>query len=335
MTAIVLGALAGTAMGYALQRGQLCFHAVWSGALQRSYGLARAWLFGVMIGAVGLTAVYASDAWGQLNDGLAFRPARNVVGGLLIGIGMVIALSCTSGLFFKLGAGMLGALAGIAAWALGDGWVGPALRDRVSDRTVLEGGEGATVPGWLGVPRWSVAVPLALVVGALLFARGGARRDAPAKSWQWGWPVAGIGLGVALVVGWVLAGIGDASFGPSTVGAVSRWVDGDPNDWLVAFVGFLVAGAFIAARMRGGWWLRGEVAARIGGLAAGGLLLGAGGQVGGGCNLGHGLSGVAQLNVSSWVVVISIMTGIGMTRMVWSAIATRAPRAPELGPVTP
>jgi hypothetical protein len=31
-------------------------------------------------------------------------------------------------------------------------------------------------------------------------------------------------------------------------------------------------------------------------------------------NLGHGLSGVAQLNVSSWVVVVSIVAGIGLTR---------------------
>ncbi len=335
MTAIVMGALAGTAMGFVLQRGQLCFHAVWSGVLQRSFGLARAWLLGVMIGAVGLTVVYASDAWGQLNQGLAFRPARNVVGGLLIGIGMVIAVSCTSGLFFKLGAGMIGALAGIAGWALGDGWVGPALRDRVSDRTLLDGGEAGTIPGWLGVPRWIVAVPLALLVTGLLFARSGARRDAPARIWQWGWPIAGAGLGVALVLGWVLAGIGDVSFGPSTVGAVRRWVDGNPNEWLTTFVGFLAVGALVAARRRGGWWLRGEVATRVVGLAVGGLFLGAGGQVGGGCNLGHGLSGVAQLNVSSWVVVISIMTGIGITRIIWSAVATRAPRAPELGPVTP
>lgn len=321
-------------MGYVLQRGQLCFHAAWSGLLQRSYGLARAWLLGVAVGVLGLTIVFALGPWDQLDQGLAFRPVRNVVGGLTIGVGMVVALSCTSGLFFKLGGGMIGAAVGIVGWAIGDGWVGARLRDELPDSTALSGGEGATIPGWLGVSRWVVAIPFVIVVVALLFRRRGARRDAPARSWQWRWPVAGVGLGLALVAGWILAGVADASFGPSTVGAVGRWVDGDPNDWLTAFVGFLAVGAVVAARTGGGWWLRKEQLARLAGLAVGGLLLGSGGQIGGGCNLGHGLSGVAQLNVSSWVVVASIIAGIALTRAVAAAVMHRAPRAPELGPVT-
>jgi len=47
-------------------------------------------------------------------------------------------------------------------------------------------------------------------------------------------------------------------------------------------------------------------------VAVGGFLLGAGGWIAGGCNLGHGLSGAAQLNVSSWVVVASMAAGVGL-----------------------
>ncbi len=49
----------------------------------------------------------------------------------------------------------------------------------------------------------------------------------------------------------------------------------------------------------------------------------------------HGVTGVAQLNVSSWVAVIRIIVSIGITGMVWSAVVARAPRAPEFGPVGP
>ncbi len=206
------------------------------------------------------------------------------------------------------------------------------MRDRIADNTVLESGPGATVPGWLGVNRWIVVIPLVLVVVALLFARRGASRDGPGHSWQWAWPAAGVGLGIALIIGWVLAGIGDASFGPSTVGTVSRWVDGDPNLWIIGFVVFIVAGATVAARTSGATWVRGETALRYVGLGTGGLLLGVGGQVGGGCNLGHGLSGVAQLNVSSWVVVASIIVGIALTRAAWRAVARSVPRPVEWGP---
>ena len=44
--------------------------------------------------------------------------------------------------------------------------------------------------------------------------------------------------------------------------------------------------------------------------------MGAGGWIGGGCNLGHGLSGVAQLNVSSLVVVVCMAAGVLGTRAV-------------------
>lgn len=334
MTLFVTGALAGLLMGFVLERGQLCFHATWSGLLAREYGLARAWLLGVMIGVVGLATIYSLDVWPQLNEGLAFRPARNIAGGLIIGAGMVIAITCASGLFFKLGAGMLGALVGVAGWALGDGWVGAPVRDRISDDTVLDSGASATIPGWLGVNRWFIVVPVVALVVALLFARRGATRDRPGREWQWAWPLAGMALGVVLVAGWVLAGVGNGAFGPSTVGTVSRWVDGDPSWWIIGFVAFIVAGSNIAARTAGVTWIRGETLPRYVGLGVGGLLLGVGGQVGGGCNLGHGLSGVAQLNVSSWVVVAAVIVGIATTRAVWKAVAHSLPRPAEWAPAT-
>jgi len=331
MLLFVTGAVAGLVMGFVLERGQLCFHATWSGLLAHHYGLARAWLLGVMIGVVGLATIYSLDAWPQLNDGLAFRPARNIAGGLIIGVGMVIAVTCASGLFFKLGAGMLGALVGVAGWTLGDGWVGAPVRDTISDTTVLEGGSAATIPGWLGVNRWFVVVPVVAVVIGLLFGWRGASRDRPGRASQLAWPPTGVGLGVALVAGWALAGIGDGGFGPSTVGTVSRWVDGNPSWWIIGFVGFIVVGSAIAAGTSGATWVRGETLPRYAGLGLGGLLLGVGGQVGGGCNLGHGLSGVAQLNVSSWVVVASVIVGIAVTRAVWKTVARSVPRPVEWG----
>jgi hypothetical protein len=325
---IVGGAVAGLALGYVLQRCQLCFHATFAGLYERRTGLFRAWLLGVAIGAVGLSVIYAVDAWPQLNDGLSFRPVHNIAGGLLIGAGMVVAVSCVSGLYFKLGAGMLGALVGLAGWATGE----LLARDieLPGDSTVLTGDEG-TIPAVLGVPRAVVAVPLlALVVWYLWRSREAVAP--PTRSWQWNWPVAGVALGGVLVVAWITAGVAESDFGPSTVGAVSSIADDEPKWWLLAFLVGLVPGAFLAARTAGGLWVRGESGMRYGQLAVGGALLGAGGIIGGGCNLGHGLSGVAQLNVSSWVVVASIIAGIGLTRAVRSRLFSSPPPVPvELG----
>ena len=39
----------------------------------------------------------------------------------------------------------------------------------------------------------------------------------------------GIALGIATIIGWVLAGVGGVSFGPSTIGAVTAASAGRPN----------------------------------------------------------------------------------------------------------
>lgn len=107
IAAVSTGALAGVAMGYVLQRGQLCFHSAIRNSLERRFLLARGWALGVALASAGLALLPAAGT-DRLNHGLAFRQVANVVGGLVIGVGMVVARSCVSGLFYKLGSGMLG-----------------------------------------------------------------------------------------------------------------------------------------------------------------------------------------------------------------------------------
>lgn len=307
---VATGALAGLLMGYVLQRGQMCFHSAVGTSLDGRFLLARGWALGVALASVGLALLFLLPGTSELNQGLAFRPVANVAGGLIIGSGMVVATSCVSGLFYKLGSGMLGALVGLAGWATGELL---ARQLSVPGPTLLPGGEGATIPGLLGVPRLVVATLLLVVVVVALWRRPG--RESPAQHWQWGWRRMGVGLGVAISAGWALAALGDSSFGPSSVGAVASVADGSPNYWLITFLLGVVAGGALSARTAGGFWLRGEEPVRYAQLAVGGLLLGAGGWIAGGCNLGHGLSGVAQLNVSSVVVVVAMVAGVWVTRL--------------------
>ncbi len=299
------GALAGIVMGYVLQRGQLCFHSAIRGALDGRLLLARGWALGVSLASVGLALLFLLPGTSGLNQGLALRPVANVAGGLIIGIGMVVARSCVSGLFYKLGWGMLGAVVGLIGWAAGELI---ARQLTLPGPTVLAGGEGATIPGLLGVPRLVVSVLLLLGVVIALRLRPG--HESPLHEWQWGWREIGLGLGVAITGGWALAALGGSSFGPSSVGAVASIAGGSPNHWLIAFLLGIVPGGTVASRTAGGFQIRGESPVRYAQLAAGGLLLGAGGWIAGGCNLGHGLSGVAQLNVSSLVVVAAMVIGV-------------------------
>lgn len=263
----------------------------------------KAWLLGAGVAAVGLALLDLFGPW-TMSDALPLRPVGNIVGGLVFGLGMAVAASCVSGLFYKLGAGMVGAVVGLAGWAGGELAAG---RVRLGGDRLLPGRE--TLPTLLGVPRIAVAaVVLAVVVLALALTR----RDRPAHRWQWSWPIAGIALGVAATWTWVTAGATGAGFGASTTGAVAGIASGSPNWWQVTFLVALVPGGTIAARTSGGWWLRGETRVRYLQLAAGGFLLGAGSRLAGGCNLGHALSGVAQLNLSSLLVVAAMITGVAV-----------------------
>ena len=317
LIAIVTGGAAGAGMGYVLMRAQLCFHAAISNGLDARTTLARGWTLGVALAACGLSVLLLLPGTEDLNRGLAFRPVANVVGGLVIGAGMVVAQSCVSGLFYKLGSGMVGAAVGLVGWAVGEL---SARELTLPGPTLLSGGPEATLPGLLGLPHLLVAVGLLAVV--LLVLRRGVV-EPPTERWQWGWRTTGLALGVVVTGGWALAAVGGATFGPSTVGAVASISDGAVDTWLVAFLLGIVAGAFAAARTAGGWWLRGEEPVRYAQLVTGGFLLGAGGWIAGGCNLGHGLSGAAQLNVSSFVVVAAMVAGVALARRV-RALARRA-----------
>lgn len=317
LTGVGAGLLAGVLLGVVLQRGQLCFHSMFAGAWEGRRGLLRSWLLGVAVASVGLAVLFATPLADGLSTGLPFRPVANVVGGLVIGVGMAVARSCVSGLFYKLGEGMLGALVGLVGWSAGELL---ARQITLPGPTVLPGGDGGTIPGILGVPRLLVALVFLVVVGAALIQRR--RSTGPTRAahgWQWTGVRLGLALGLVVVAGWGLAALGGVSFGPSTVGASAGIASGSPNPWLLAFLPGLTLGALLAARRAGALWVRGEQPVRYGQLALGGLLLGAGGWIAGGCNLGHGLSGVAQLNVSSWVVVAAMAVGVGLTRRLVTA----------------
>lgn len=311
MLTVVTGLLAGALLGAVLQRGGLCAHATsrtwWTG----DPALARDWLVGVLVAAVGFAVLLALPVGDGLNRGLALRPVGNVVGGLLIGVALVVARSCIGGLFFKLGAGMVGALVGLVGWAGGEL---AARQVDVPGPTVLGGGLDGTIPGVLGLPRLLVAVVL-LGVLLLVLRRAGARPGGTA--WA---------LGAAITGVWLLAAVGDSSFGASSVGAVASVADGDPNTWLIAFLAGLVVGGFAAARAGRTFRLRGEHPVRYLQLLVGGFLLGAGGWIAGGCTLGHGLSGASQLNVSSWLVVGAALLGVGAALRVQRLVVHRAAR---------
>ncbi|NJN82901.1 MAG: YeeE/YedE family protein [Caldilineaceae bacterium] len=129
---------------------------------------------------------------------------------------------------------------------------------------------------------------------------------------------------LVIVVAWPLARIGGSNYTYGTSGvptAIYTWlVDGiAPPIWIPLSLVSLVPGALVAAWLAGTLWVRGDSLARYGQLAAGGLLMGVGAAISGGCNLGHSLVGVPLLSLGSITTTLSMALGVFIAHRIWQA----------------
>jgi uncharacterized membrane protein YedE/YeeE len=99
--------------------------------------------------------------------------------------------------------------------------------------------------------------------------------------------------------------------------------------WRLPLLAGLTLGGFLSAALGGGWtptWDLGVFDERIGAGAlvktawmfAGGLLIGVGTRMGGGCTSGHGIFGLSNLEMPSLITTLSFMAGgVAATNLVY------------------
>ena len=312
---ILLAVLAGLGVGYIFERGDFCFHSTWRGfgRRPRQLDLFRAYLLTLLIS---IPLVQGMIALGWITPWIPpFAWRANLVGGLIFGVGMVVSASCITGLFYKLGHGMAGVLVGLIFWALGDiaTYLGPLhpWRGALQAGAITVDGESATVINRFGLVG---GVGLFLLgIGTAVYLLRTARHS---RTPLWNWPILGAATGLFMSLAWLLARAGgsDYTYGTSGVpaGVVSAIMgqNGAGSLWIPVALVSLVLGAFIAARRSGAWWLRGETSRRYAELAGGGLLMGIGAAVAGGCNLGHSLVGVPLLSLGSITTTLAMAAGV-------------------------
>ncbi|MCI0395076.1 MAG: YeeE/YedE family protein [Chloroflexi bacterium] len=313
---ILLAIVSGLALGYVLERGDFCFHSALRGLVRRpqELDLFRAYLLALL---TAVPLVQGLVALGWIEPGLPpFAWPANVAGGVLFGVGMVVAASCITGLFYKLGHGMVGTLAGLAGWAAGDLLVyrGPLnpWREVLQRLPVTVNGQNATVINVFGPAGWLLLAVVGLAAAVYLW-----RSPRAGRKPNWGWPALGLATGLVTAAAWLLARAGGADYTYGTSGVPSQMMaallgesgaGGSP--WIPVALVSIVAGAFLAAWRAGTLWVRGETTRRYLELAAGGLLMGIGAGIAGGCNLGHSLVGVPLLALGSITTTLAMLVGV-------------------------
>ena len=104
------------------------------------------------------------------------------------------------------------------------------------------------------------------------------------------------------------------------------------REWRLPFLAGLVAGGALSAALGGGWrplWDLGmfdtvialEAPGKLAWMFIGGLFIGFGTRLGGGCTSGHGIFGLSNFELPSLVTTLSFMTGgMGTTHLIYRVI---------------
>lgn len=254
----------------------------------------------------------------------SFSMAGVLIGGLLFGIGMVLARACGARSLVLLAGGNLRSLITIVFLALGaqlamTGVLTP-LRlwlQAFAPITLAH----ATLPAYLPeVSAWLIALVPALALLAYALLRPGLRQN----PLQWG---SALLIGLLVAAGWWLsAHIGVDEFEParltslSFIGPIAETllylqlsVGREPGIGLALTAGVL-AGAFLAALgSRSARWEGFDSTGRLAASAGGGLLMGFGGVLAAGCSIGQGLTGLSTLSFASLPAVAGILLGAILT----------------------
>jgi uncharacterized protein len=171
MTAIPVGFL----FGFFLQKGALCGASALSEVVvfRDRAKVAGLWI-AIAVSMIGFAAIEAAG-WVQL----APKPmiwVSALVGGLIFGVGTVLAGGCISGCLFKAAEGNVNSMAGLGGIALGIGIVetGPLHGLHVSmmaNVVKAAGGKPVTLASLTGLPYWLLAVVIAGATGAVVMWR--------------------------------------------------------------------------------------------------------------------------------------------------------------------
>ena len=344
------------ALGAIIQRTHFCAMGAVSDIVNMGdWNRMRQWALAIAVGVIGFGALaYAGaiDPGKTLYGTPRWLWLSALVGGLMFGIGMVLASGCGSKTLVRIGAGSLKSLVvflamAIAAFATLKG-ITAVARVATVDRVAVELGGTASLGSWLGQSgmldaRAAMLWP-ALVIGGLLAAWALGARDFRRGGDHL---LAGFGIGAVLVAMWWLSGhFGHVAEHPVTleevyVGTQSGRAEAltftapfaHTVDWLILFsdrskvitVGVasvfgVVAGAWLMAILSKTF--RWEGFASVEDLAnhlVGGLLMGVGGVTALGCTVGQGLSGISTLSFNSFVALPAILAGawVGLRYQTW------------------
>jgi hypothetical protein len=168
VTAISIGLLMGVVFGFALEKARVFEPGVIVGQMQlRNFIMLKVFLTAVATGAVVLAAL---NGFGLVKLApKATLYGADIVGGLILGMGIALAGACPGTVMAQIGAGyrdavvtLIGGIAGAVAYSYAEPGLSKTMLGASSGKLVLD--------RLLGIPYWAGALGLAVLCVAILVA---------------------------------------------------------------------------------------------------------------------------------------------------------------------
>ncbi|TKZ22556.1 YeeE/YedE family protein [Shimia litoralis] len=322
-TAAVLGLITGLIFGVSAQRSKFCLRAATVEFARGEMGdKVAVWLLTI---STAIVWVQGSQALGLMDTAEARMMAvpgswsGAIIGGLIFGVGMVLARGCSGRLLVLAANGNLrsvvsGLIFAVVAQMSLSGILSP-VRDYLAALWITPGGRNVDLIAAFGMPELSGLVFGALMAGlALLIARKnriGASRLIFAS-----------GVGFAVAVGWVLTfslaqiafepvQIESATFSGPSAHTLMYFLDRNAIlEFDVGLVPGVVIGSLVASLIAGEFKFQGfDGESNMRRSMTGAVLMGFGAMLAGGCAIGAGVTGGSIFAGTAWAALFAMWVG--------------------------
>ncbi|GAA1537829.1 YeeE/YedE family protein [Brevibacterium picturae] len=327
---IITGLIVGLALGFVLQRGRFCV----TGAFRdlTLTGNTRWFSALILLIAVHSIGLFLLNALGVITlESSPFPWLATIIGGLIFGFAIVLAGGCATGTYYRAGEGLVGSWFALIFYALTSAvmMLGPGASFTEGLRSITV--ESGTLQASTGLSPWVfVAILSAIAVWVTVHhnrknttplatlppLKKGLAHILTEKRWN---PFATAAvIGIIATIAWPLSaatgrnsGLGITTPSANLTGYLATG-DASLVDWGVMLVIGIIVGSFIAAKASGEFRIRVPDQGTVVKSIVGGVGMGVGAAIAGGCTVGNAMVSTAQFEYQGWVATFFMIVGAGV-----------------------
>ncbi len=325
---IISGLFCGALLGFVMQRGRFCL----TGGFRDMYIAKNNRMFYALLIAICIQSVgvFALIQLGVVQyDAGAFPWLGTVVGGFVFGIGIVYAGGCATGTWYRAGEGLIGSWIALVTYMVMSAVMRSPHAAGLNQFLKGYSTEHNSIAETFNLSVWPLIAVLLVVtfwlvlkelrkpklnVATLPPRRRGLAHLLFEKRWHPFFTAVLIGL-IALLA-WPLSEATGRMFGLGITSPSANILqflvagDGKFLNWGVFLVLGIFLGSFIAAKASREFRVRAADAATTLRSASGGVLMGFGASIAGGCSIGNGLVMTAMLTWQGWIGLAFMILGV-------------------------